>query len=198
MNRSRSASNVSDKPTILVLFAHLAIQRSKINRAMVEEIRGMEHMIFHDLLESYPDFYIDVDQEQSLLVKADLIVFHHPIYWYSTPAIFKHWQDVVLTRGFAYGEGGTALHGKDFMQAISTGAFPEAYRADGIHHYSLEEFLKPFKQTAKFCGMNYLPPMVIQGGHSLSDEVIREHAGRFRKFLEDYRPSRDVSYSRSE
>jgi glutathione-regulated potassium-efflux system ancillary protein KefG len=198
MNRLRSASQVSDKPTVLVLFAHLAIQHSKINRAMVEAIRGIEHVIFHDLLETYPDFYIDVEQERRLLVKADLIVFHHPIYWYSTPAIFKHWQDVVLTRGFAYGEGGTVLYGKDFMQAISTGALPKAYRSGGIHHYSLEEFLKPFKQMAKFCGMNYLPPMVIQGGHSLPDDVIREHARRFRKFLEDYRPSRHVSYSRSE
>jgi glutathione-regulated potassium-efflux system ancillary protein KefG len=198
MDRLRSASQVSDKPTILVLFAHLAIQHSKINRAMVEAIRGIEHVIFHDLLETYPDFYIDVKQEQRLLAKADLIVFHHPIYWYSTPAIFKHWQDVVLTRGFAYGEGGTALYGKDFMQAISAGALPEAYQADGIHRYNLEEFLKPFKQTATFCGMNYLPPMVIQGGHSLPDEVIREHARRFRKFLEDYGPSRHVSSTRSE
>lgn len=187
-----------DKPTILILFAHLAIQQSKINRTMVEAIRGIEHVVFHDLLETYPDFYIDVQEERRLLVKADLIVFHHPIYWYSTPAIFKHWQDVVLTRGFAYGEGGTALRGKDFMQAISTGAPREAYRPGGIHHYSLEELLKPFEQMARFCGMHYLPPMVIQGGHSLPDEVIREHARRFRKFLEDYQPSHPSSHHTSQ
>lgn len=165
---------------------------------MVEEIRGIGHVIFHDLLETYPDFYIDVEAEQHRLAKADLIVFHHPIYWYSTPAIFKHWQDVVLTRGFAYGEGGTALYGKDFMQAISTGASPQAYRADGIHHYSLEEFMKPFEQMARFCGMNYLPPMVIQGGHGLPDELILEHARRFRSFLENYQPSHYASSQGSE
>lgn len=179
---------MSARFTILILFAHLAIEQSKINRAMIDEIQGLDHVLVHDLLETYPDFYIDVKEEQRLLTGVDLVVFHHPLYWYGAPAIFKHWQDLVLTRGFAYGEGGTALHGKDFLQAVSTGALADAYRPGGSHHFPLAELLRPFEQTARFCGMAYLPPIILQGGHSLPEEVIKDHALRYRKFLEDYRP----------
>lgn len=175
-------------PDILVLFAHLAIHRSKINRAMLEAIRGLDRVILHDLLETYPDFYIDVEHEQALLRQVQFVVFQHPIYWYGAPAIIKHWQDVVLTRGFAYGEGGTALRGKDFALAISTGALPEAYRAEGMHGYPLEVFLRPFEQMARFCGMHYRPPLVLQGGHDLPEAVIAAHARRYRQWLENCRP----------
>ncbi|CAH8182184.1 Glutathione-regulated potassium-efflux system ancillary protein KefG [Vibrio aestuarianus] len=33
------------------------------------------------------------------------------MYWYSTPALLKEWQDLVLEYGFAYGQEGTALNG---------------------------------------------------------------------------------------
>lgn len=179
-----------DMPTILVLFAHLAIQRSRINRAMVEAIRGLPHVVFRDLLELYPDFYIDVEAEQGLVRRADLIVFHHPIYWYGAPAILKHWQDVVLTRGFAYGRGGDALKGKDFMLAISTGGAADAYRPGGAHGRPLAELLRPLEQMALFCGMRFLPPFVLQGGHGLPAEVIAAHARDYRALLESYRPAR--------
>lgn len=175
-------------PDILVLFAHLAIHRSKINRAMVQAICDLDRVVFHDLLDTYPDFYIDIAQEQSLLRRAAFVVFQHPIYWYGAPAILKHWQDVVLTRGFAYGDGGSALRGKDFALAISTGALPDAYRAEGIHGYPLEAFLRPFEQMAHFCGMRYLPPLVLQGGHDLPEGVIAAHARRYRHWLASYQP----------
>ena len=54
----------------------------------------------------------DVTTEQEALRRADVIVWHFPFYWYSVPAILKKWIDDVLTRGFAHGTGGTALHGK--------------------------------------------------------------------------------------
>jgi glutathione-regulated potassium-efflux system ancillary protein KefF len=60
----------------------------------------------HSLYDLYPDFDIDVDAEQAALKHADLVVWMHPIYWYSVPAMLKHWFDVVLLRGWAYGEGG--------------------------------------------------------------------------------------------
>jgi glutathione-regulated potassium-efflux system ancillary protein KefF len=178
-----------DTPTILVLFAHLAIQRSRINRAMIEAIRGLPQVILRDLLELYSDFYIDVDAEQELVRQADLIVFHHPIYWYGTPAILKHWQDVVLTRGFAYGPGGDALKGKDFMLAISTGGSADAYRPGGAHGRPLPELLRPLEQMAVFCGMRFLPPFVIQGGHGLTAEVIAAHARQYCALLDSYRPT---------
>ena len=49
----------------------------------------------------------------------------HPIQWYSMPALKKLWLDDVLTYGWAYGPGGTALQGKDIWLVATTGG-PES------------------------------------------------------------------------
>lgn len=177
---------MGSESNIVVYCAHLAMENSVINRAMRDAVVDLPNVIFRDLLELYPDFFIDTATEQALLRKSDLIVFQHPIYWYAAPAIFKHFQDTVLLRGFAYGPGGTALHGKDFLVAASTGAPAEAYGPGGVHHYPFEELIRPIEQTARFCGMRFLPPLVLHGGHSVADDVVAAHAARYRRMLEAY------------
>ena len=146
---------------ILILFAHPAMQKSKVNKRLVEPISALEGVTFHDLYDSYPDMYIDVEREKDLLLENDIIIFQHPFYWYSSPAMLKEWQDLVLEFGFAYGPGGTALEGKKMMNVISTGASREAYRREGHNTYTIREFLRPFEQTANLCHMKYLPPFVL-------------------------------------
>ena len=179
---------MANNPNIVVYFAHLAIEQSVINRALCDAVRDIPHVNFRDLHELYPDFFIDVKTEQEVLRDADLIVFQCPIYWYAAPAIFKHFQDTVLLRGFAYGPGGTVLQGKDFLLAVSTGAPAEDYRPGGIHHYAFEDLIRPIEQMARFCGMQFLPPLVLHGGHSLPPEEIEAHTAHYRRFLEDYQP----------
>jgi len=72
---------------ILVLFAHPALDKSRVNRVLIEGLHDLEGVTLHDLYEAYPDFGIDVAREQGLLLEHDLIVFQHPMFWYSTPAI---------------------------------------------------------------------------------------------------------------
>jgi len=179
---------MADKPHILVLFAHLALRRSRINRAMLEAISDLDHVEIHDLLELYPDFYIDVEGERRALAAADLLVVQHPLYWYSTPAIIKHWQDTVLERGFAYGPGGTALHGKAMLQAVSTGGPADSYRPGGAHGAPLASYLAVLEQVARFTGMTPLPPLVMQGGYQATEAEIAAHAARYRALLDGFRP----------
>jgi len=176
-------------PRIVVYFAHLAIEQSVINRRLRDAVSDLPHVDFRDLHERYPDFYIDIAAEQDALRRADLIVFQHPVYWYAAPAIFKHFQDTVLLRGFAYGPGGKALHGKDFLMVASTGAPVEEYGPDGIHYYAFEDLIRPIEQTARFCGMSFLSPLLLYGGHCLPAEVIESHALEYRRLLEEYRPA---------
>ena len=65
---------------VLVLFAHPAFERSRVNRALVDEIRGVDNITVHDLYEAYPDFQIDIKREQQLLLQHDIIVLQHPFY----------------------------------------------------------------------------------------------------------------------
>ena len=76
-------------------------------------MRDVDGVELRDLYELYPDFYIDVAAEQEALGRSDVIVLQHPFYWYSTPAMLKEWQDLVLEHGFAYGcRAETALRGQ--------------------------------------------------------------------------------------
>ena len=56
---------------ILILFAHLRFEKSKINRALLKNIGRLEAVTLNDLYEQYPDFNIDIDREKELL-QADL------------------------------------------------------------------------------------------------------------------------------
>lgn len=172
---------------ILVLHAHPAPHRSRVHRALAAAVRDLPGVTFHELYESYPNFDIDVGHEQRLLRDHQVLVYQHPIYWYSTPAILQAWQEEVLTRGFAYGPGGDALYGKALTQALSTGGVPESYRRGAEHGFSLAEILRPVEQTARFCGMQYLAPFVVQGSAGLDARAIDVHAGRYRAHLERLR-----------
>jgi glutathione-regulated potassium-efflux system ancillary protein KefG len=112
---------------ILILFAHPAFKRSKINAALREAVENLEGITFHDLYASYPDFFIDVGLEQDLCEAHDTIVFQHPLYWYSTPAIIKEWMDLVVEHGWACGSTGNALSGKIFFQALTAGGDVSTY-----------------------------------------------------------------------
>ena len=169
---------------ILVLFAHPALEKSWVNRHLIRAIRGLDAVTIHDLYEVYPDFHIDVKFEQELLLSHDIIVFQHPFYWYSSPAILKEWQDLVLEHGFAYGHGGKALRGKKFLSAITTGGSKEAYCRQGYNRFTIRELLVPFEQTAVLCEMEYLPPFVVQGTHQLRQpDQLTQHAEDYRRII---------------
>ncbi len=167
----------------LVLFAHPRLEQSKINTVLLEAIPREDWLTLHDLYEVYPHFNIDVAAEKELLLGHDLIVWHHPFYWYSCPPLLKQWIDMVLEFGWAYGPGGAALTGKRIFNAITTGGARDAYSHEGRNRYSVMEFLAPFIQTARLCKMHYLPPFAVQGTHRLSDDAIEDYAARYGAVL---------------
>lgn len=178
-------------PHILVLLAHPDLARSRANHRLaqaalhVDAQRGTSVTV-RDLARLYPDFDIDVATEQAHAERADLIVWQHPIHWYGMPALMKLWLDEVLTLGWAYGPGGTALRGKDLWLVVSTGGPQAAYRPDGYNRYFFDAFLPPYEQTAALCGMRLLPPLVLHGAHAVSDEALRAHAAVYAERLSTY------------
>ena len=165
---------------VLLLFAHPALHKSRVNRCLVEAACALDGVTLHDLYETYPDLHLDVDREQALLAAHDVIVWQHPFFWYSCPALLKEWLDLVLEHGFAYGEGGDALRGKRVLTAITTGGPADSYGSAGLNRYSIAQLLAPFEQTARLCGMEYLEPFVIHGTHRLSKAEIAKHAAAYR------------------
>ena len=174
----------------LILFAHPALEKSRVNRRLAEVARGVPGATFHDLYEAYPDFDVDVAREQELLVAHDLLVVQHPFFWYSTPALVKQWEDLVLEHGWAYGTGGTALRGKAWLSALTTGGRETAYQPDGLNRFTIRELLRPLEQTACLCGMTFLPPFVIFGTHQLDGQGLEAAAADYRRTLEALRDDR--------
>lgn len=153
--------------SVLILFAHPRYEASRVNQALLAAVRELPGVTIHDLYEKYPDFFIDVATEKELLQQHDTIVWQHPFYWYSCPPLLKQWTDLVLEFGWAYGPGGHALQGKQCLNAITTGGSLAMYCAQGSNVYSVNDFLRPFEQTAAICGMEYLPPFAVMGTHKL-------------------------------
>lgn len=118
-------------PRVLVIYAHPEPQNSIANQVMIKKIQSLDHVTVHDLYGAYPDFFIDVNYEHDLLMTHDVIVFHHPLYMYSCPALLKEWLDRVLGKGFAFGDG-CALEGKYWRSVITTGGKEDAFSHLGI------------------------------------------------------------------
>jgi glutathione-regulated potassium-efflux system ancillary protein KefG len=173
---------------VLIQFAHPALQKSRINRRLIAAVQNLENVTINDLYEEYPDFFVNVKREQQLLINHDIIIFQHPFYWYSCPALVKQWQDLVLEHGFAFGTSGTKLNGKWVLTAITAGGPTSTYQRSGYNYYTIRELLTPFEQTARFCGMVYLPPFVISGTFEMTNESeIAGFAALYRRAVESLR-----------
>lgn len=168
---------------VLILFAHPRFEKSKTNRVLLAGIDKLENVTLNDLYEQYPDFNIDGEREKELLLAHQVIVWHHPLYMYSAPAMLKQWIDVVLEYGWAHGSQGNALKDKMIFNALTAGGSRESFALNQHNRFTLREFLLPFEQTANLCKMIYLPPFVVHGTHLLTYQQLVEQAVLYRKLL---------------
>ncbi|HEY0677048.1 MAG TPA: NAD(P)H-dependent oxidoreductase [Chitinophagaceae bacterium] len=169
--------------SILVLFAHPALEKSRVHSCLLRNIRNLQGVTVKDLYELYPDFDIDVKEEQRSLMQHDIIILQHPFYWYSTPAIIKQWEDLVLEHGWAYGSTGKMLTGKRIFNAISCGGRLEAYQPNGLNRFTIRQLLWPIDQTARLCNMLYMPPFVVHGTHRLNKTDIELYGLQYAQLL---------------
>jgi glutathione-regulated potassium-efflux system ancillary protein KefF len=172
---------------ILVIAAHPQMADSRVTRALLRAASGARReLALHDLYALYPDYFIDVAAEQAALREAKLVVWLHPVHWYSMPPLMRLWLDEVFAFGWAYGPGGHALRGKDLWLVCSAGGPEVSYRPDGYNRYFFDAFLHPHEQTAALVGMRWLPPLVLYGAHRIDDTALAAHAKMFADRLAEW------------
>jgi glutathione-regulated potassium-efflux system ancillary protein KefF len=173
---------------VLVIVAHPTMAQSRVNRRLLDAARqrGGPAVAVRDLYRLYPDYLIDTAAEQAALSRARLVVWQHPLHWYGMPPLMKLWVDEVLSFGWAYGPGGTALRGKDLWLVTSTGGAQASYRPDRYNRYFFDAFMPPYEQTAALCGLRFLPPMVLHGAHRVAEAELAEHAEVYAERLARY------------
>ena len=169
---------------ILLLFAHPRFEQSRSNAALVKHLPDAPNLTFHDLYENYPDFNVNIAIEKQLLLEHNIIILHHPFYWYSAPPLVKQWIDMVLEFGWAYGPGGDKLAGKLVFNTITSGGARNAYQRNGRNRFTVRELLAPFEQTFRLCSMTYLPPFAVQGTHQLSLEELEHYGSQYQTLLQ--------------
>lgn len=171
---------------ILLLYAHPRPQRSIAGKALLAAVSDLPELTIRSLYDLYPDFSIDAAAERAHLTQARLVIWQHPLYWYGAPALLKLWMEEVLSSGWAYGAGGTALAGKECLWVTSTGDTPQGYARGARHGFEFDAFVPAVEQTARYCSMNWLEPMVVHGAHGLDAATLAGHAQTYRQRLLDY------------
>jgi len=175
----------------LILLAHPTLRHSRVNAALLQALKGTGAEAVHggpvaskapevrDLYALYPDYFIDVAAEQAALQRARLIVWQHPLHWYSMPALMKLWVDEVLRFGWAYGPDGHALQGKWLWPVLSTGGNDDSYSPTGHNRHPFDAFLPPYRQTAALCGMHWVEPLVLHGAHHVTEPALAAHTQQY-------------------
>ncbi|WP_028550603.1 NAD(P)H-dependent oxidoreductase [Paenibacillus sp. UNC451MF] len=168
---------------IMVIIAHPHMNSSRANRAMALELKQYADVYCRDLYQEYPDWNIDVEREQQLLLQYDRIVLQFPFYWYSCPPLLKKWFDDVLTFGWAYGPDGDKLQGKEFIVATTTGGSEKAYRSGGDNWFTISELIRPIQRTITKCNGTFLPAFVTYNVSQGSDAYITQEAKRYAEHI---------------
>jgi len=173
---------------ILVIAAHPQLELSRTTRQMMQAAAAADpaRVALRDLYALYPDYLIDVAAEQAALASARLVVWLHPVHWYSMPPLMKLWLDEVFAFRWAYGPGGEALRGKDLWLVASTGGPESSYRPDSYNRYFFDAFLHPYDQTAALTGMRWLPPLLLHGAHRADAAALDAHAALFTQRLQTW------------
>ena len=169
----------------LVLVFHPDMSASRVNRPLAARAETLgDDVTVRYMYDIYPDQKVDVAAEQAALETADRVVLQFPMYWYSTPALLKQWQDDVLLYGWAYGSTGKALAGKELLVAVSTGGSSDAYSHEASYGYTITELLRPLQATANMVQMTYLKPFTTTGILTITDEALTQRAEDYAAVLQ--------------
>ncbi|ACT01692.1 NAD(P)H-dependent oxidoreductase [Paenibacillus sp. JDR-2] len=169
---------------ILVIVAHPELNNSRANKAFLQELnKHRENIHIHKLYELYPDWNIDTEKEQALLLQYDRIILQFPFYWYSCPPLLKKWFDDVMKPGWAYGLGGNRLAGKEFLIATTTGGTHKSYRSGGDNQFTISELLRPLERTITRCSGTYLPAFVCYDANASTEERLGQESQRYSEYI---------------
>ena len=172
---------------VLINLFHPHLNQSRANARLIEAANDLPGVTVRDHYALYPDGTIDVTAEQGLLEEHDVHIMQFPFYWFSSPPLFKAWQDQVLTYGGAFGDR-QALKGKKWRIVTTLGGTKGDYSPHGLAGHEVDDILLPVKLTASYCGIEWLAPPCVYGvgaggPNAHPDEGLDEAANQYRALL---------------
>ena len=132
-------------------------------------------------------FAPDIEAEMQKILRADLLVFNFPLWWFGMPAILKGWVDRVITMGRMY--GGPLLYehgigrGKRGLITMTTGGPRAAFGRWGINP-PMTSILSPIQHGIFwFLGFKPLPPFIVYGPTPMTDDERKAKLDELRHYV---------------
>lgn len=150
----------------LIIISHPNIAESTSQQFFLAGLDNREEVTIRHLERAYPEGKIDKVSECQLVREHDRLIFQFPLYWYSSPALLKEWQDQVLTEF----TGSNLLKDKEFGIVTTVGVRQIDYLAGGKVGFTLDELMRPYQAVANHFEMRYLPIFSIHQFMYLSEK----------------------------
>ncbi|MFU8822641.1 NAD(P)H-dependent oxidoreductase [Yoonia sp.] len=110
----------------------------------------------------------DIAAEVDKLRRADRIIFHFPMWWFSPPAMLKGWCDRALTHGALHTTATRfdtgLLKGKKALLCVTTGSSADESAHNGKEG-DVNLLLWPLAYTLRYVGLTVLQPVCVHGVH---------------------------------
>ena len=157
------------------------------NRADLQRFDAQrEQRHAHETGKLPPDVATEIDK----ILKADIVIFHFPLWWFGMPAILKGWIDRVFVYGGMYKSSQRYDHGvcrgKKALFCVTTGASAQACSYKG-YEGETSLILWPAMYPLRYLGFTVLEPFIIHGVHGNRKGEAQEMYQRFLKTqLESY------------
>jgi len=165
---------------IEIIYAQPQKEQSRANKALIDAVTQLPDVNVNDIYVNYPDFQIDAQAEQERLLKAKTIICQYPIHWNHSPALLNLWFEKVFTYGWAYGQGAEALKGKRLLWVATAAGEEKNYQEENTQHLTLAQLASPLQQTAEFCGLEWLEPIVLYSSEKRTEDEMK-NAGELYK-----------------
>ena len=143
-------------------------------------------------------FAADVAAEQEKLLRADLLIFQFPLWWFGLPAILKGWVDRVFAAGLTYGGGrwysNGVFKGRRAMLSLTTGGGPTIYSPRGLNG-EMDALLFPIQHgMLYFLGFDVLPPFVAWSVARSTQEEREEYLRLYAERLRNWHLSETIAF----
>ncbi|MDP9968913.1 NAD(P)H dehydrogenase (quinone) [Variovorax paradoxus] len=129
----------------------------------------------------------DIVAELDKLLRADLVIFQFPLWWFGLPAILKGWIDRVFVSGVVYGRSNIfergKLKGKRALVSVTTGGPAASFGRDALNGDLLDILAPLHRGVLAFTGMTVLPPFICAHVPYAGPQERVEMSHRYREHL---------------
>lgn len=144
---------------------------------------AMLNRYFGESLTAEQEQYIANEQEKIRTSQLTLVQF--PMYWFSTPAIFKNYFDLVYAYGFAYPgsfEDSPLNDGRCALLSVTTNSREDTYSQQGKAE-PMPDLLLPMELSYRFCGHQILPHIAHYGVPQWEEAQLTQHLNDYAQQL---------------